>query len=74
MKMQDRPNVIKSEFLNDGSGLKYIEWAGASRHSKPTSAIQANGCLFHEVDTAKIWAYDAGTQTWHEQIQLGGGA
>jgi len=67
-------DTLNSYFLSDGSGLKFYEWAGTSSASKPIKDDMANGCLFHEIDTAIIWAYDRTTQTWYKQIELGGGA
>lgn len=58
--------------LNDGSGLKYYEFAGNSSANKPVKADMAFGCIFHEVDTAIVWAYDRSTSTWYQQIALGG--
>lgn len=71
--MKIRP--IKAEFLQDGSGKKYFEYAGPSTAAKPVNDLICTGSLFHEVDTTKIYAYnedaDSGEE-WVEQIKLGG--
>ena len=65
-------DTLQSYWLADGSGLKYYEFAGNSSANKPVKPDMAFGCIFHEVDTAKIWAYDRSTSTWYTQISLGG--
>ena len=49
----------------------YYKFAGVSGESKPTANV-ATGSLFHEVDTATVYAFDAYTQTWYVQCELGG--
>ena len=66
------PRLIAAYFLQDGSGKKYYEWTGDSSMSKPVLANAAQGSLFHEVDTATLYAWDEGTQNWYKQIELGG--
>lgn len=68
----DKPRTLVASFLNDGSKKKYFEFSGDSSMSKPTGGMIAQGSLFHEVDTATWYAYDETTQTWYEQIKLGG--
>lgn len=68
-----KPRIINHHFLEDGSRKKYLEWAGTSDMDKPVRTDQAQGSLFHEVDTATIYAYDEATQTWYKQVELGGG-
>lgn len=53
-------------------GKQYLEFSGLSTDEKPTHDV-LNGSLFHEVDTATIYAYDEATQTWYKQVELGGG-
>lgn len=69
----DKPSCLVAIFLQDGSGLKYFEWAGTSDMTKPINPLACYGCLFHEVDTAILWAYAPSTQTWYKQLEMGGG-
>ena len=69
----NEPRLIYSCWVNDGGKRrKYNEWSGTSDMSKPTPANQAQGSLFHEVDTATLYAYDETTTSWYKQIELGG--
>ena len=71
----DKARVIRSEFLQDGSGKKYFEFAAPSSVTKPINNLICTGSLFHEVDTTKIYAYNengSSGEEWVEQIQLGG--
>ena len=56
-----------------GNGKYYKEFAGTHEETKPTEGL-VTGSKIHEVDTATIYALDAGTGTWHKQIELGGGS
>lgn len=67
-------NLIYSKPLEDGSGKVYCEYAGNSEEVQPVFDSLASGSKIHEVDTAKIQAYDAATGTWYPQIELGGGS
>ena len=67
-------DLIYSKPLNDGSGKTYCEYAGNSSETQPVFDTLASGSKIHEVDTAIIQAYDAATQTWYPQIELGGGS
>lgn len=62
--------IHKFEFIKDetGANLKYIEAAGPSSAEKPTAMI-AEGSLFHETDTKKIYAYNE-DNGWIEQMKL----
>ena len=51
--------------------LKYVELSGLSTEVKPTENI-ATGSLFHEVDTKIIYAFNATSGEWTEQLDLGG--
>ena len=42
-----------------------MEYRGKSTDAKPTDAY--NGSLFKEMDTGKVFMFDAETQTWMEQ-------
>ena len=63
--------VINWKFVSKGK--KYFEYSGTSEDEKPTNMV-ATGSLFHEVDTAKVYAYDEGLEDWIEQCALGGDA
>ena len=67
--------TLCSEFLGDGSGKKYFEFAGSSSATKPVNDSICSGSLFHEVNTKKLYAFnedaDSGEE-WVEQVQLGG--
>lgn len=67
MAMQE----IYSKFI--GGGKFYKEFAGTSDETKPTENL-VSGSKVHELDTATIHAFDAKTQTWYPQIELGGGS
>ena len=46
-----------------GDGLLYIEAAGASSDTKPTSGI-VTGILFMESDTGNVYVYDEDGANW----------
>ena len=48
---------------NGYGGLNYMEIAGLSTDSKPTSGL-VTGSLFLEVDTGKVYAFDEVSSTW----------
>ena len=50
---------------------KYAEFTGLSSETKPTENL-VTGSLFHEVDTASVYAYNATAGEWVGQIELGG--
>ena len=64
--------AIKAEFLPEG-GKKYFELAGLSTDTKPTGNLYATGCLFLEVDTGDVFAYDEEGNEWICISSLGGG-
>ena len=71
----DKARVIVANFLNDGSGKKYYEFAGTSTVEKPVNATICTGSWFHEVDTKKVYSYNEDAvagEEWVEQVQLGG--
>ena len=52
---------------------KYIEAAGLSTDSKPTSGL-ATGSLFLEVNTGNLYAFEEGASpAWDKIAALGGG-
>lgn len=62
----------KAPVLNDlGVILSVVELAGPSSESKPTTGI-ANGSLFRETDTGKIFIFDE-DDGWSETGSGGGG-
>ena len=62
--------LIKAEYIL--TDKKYCEYAGLSTDTKPEPDELATGSLFHEVDTASIYAYDESSENWVLQIELGG--
>lgn len=60
--IEDRP------FTTDGK--HYIEAAGSSSETKPTTDI-VTGSLFLESDTGKMYVFDETSTEW---TQIGGGA
>lgn len=63
--------IVENTFTED---KKYIEAAGLSTDTKPTSGI-ITGSLFLEVDTGDVYAYDeTSSGTWDKIAELGGGA
>lgn len=63
--------LIKAEYIL--TDKKYCEYAGLSTDTKPEQDELATGSLFHEVDTASIYAYDEASEDWILQVELGGG-
>lgn len=52
--------------LQDGVYTGPVTLFGLSTDTKPTGAEVANGSCFLEMDTAKIFFYDADGETWRE--------
>lgn len=50
--------------MSVGNGGYYV---GLSTDSKPSGPDVPNGFPFVEMDTAKIYLYDAANDTWYEQ-------
>lgn len=66
--------ITKEELLvySDEECTKYIEAAGLSTDSKPTTGI-ATGSLFLEVDTGDVYAFAEGDSgSWGKIAALGG--
>ena len=55
--------VIERKWME--SGKDYVEMAGKSTESKPTTGI-VSGSLYLAVDTGKIYAFDEVSETWNE--------
>lgn len=47
----------------------YGEWSGKSTDTKPTDNV-ATGSIFTEVDTGKVFFYDAEDEEWIEQFSF----
>lgn len=43
-----------------------VTFYGSSSHSKPTDATIANGSVFIETDTQKVYMFDETNKTWRE--------
>lgn len=57
---------ITQERLFTEDGKRYVEMAGLSTDTKPTTGI-ITGSMFLEVDTSKAYAFDeTGDGTWYE--------
>lgn len=50
----------------------YRELSGLSTDTKPTNSL-ITGCLFLEVDTGDVYAYDEVAPAWNKIASLGGG-
>ena len=50
---------------------RYVEIAGTSTETKPTGAF-LTGSIFVEVDTGKVYFYNASGSTWVEQFSFQG--
>lgn len=55
-------NLVENSFTGE---KKYIEAAGLSTDSKPTSGI-VTGSVFLEVDTGKVYLFDEVGSQWQE--------
>lgn len=61
-------NFIKNEVSTKGNERE-VEFRGLSTDTKPTTfngKSVANGTVFIEIDTGKIFFYDLDNQTWNE--------
>ena len=56
--------IVKSEYLT--SNLRWFEAYGKSNESKPISVNNVTGCRWIEIDTSKIYHYDADNSEWLE--------
>ncbi len=62
---------LNASYDNGTFYLKADALCGVSADTKPTNV--GNGSIFREIDTGKVYMYDAGGQTWYEQPAPGGG-
>ena len=58
MPSLDKPRVISSEFLQDGSGKKFVVFMGKSSLERPVSDLYAQGSVWIDTDTGKRYLYD----------------
>ena len=58
-------NATVAEVKEDGTVLNIANLFGTSGDSKPTEGY-ANGTVFLEVDTGKIYLFNEETSTWVE--------
>ena len=68
--MDSKIRVLKTEFLNDGSGKKYVELAGPSTVAKPVKDFYATGSLFFETG-GDVYMFDE-DDGWGLYTKLGG--
>lgn len=57
--------VFRKYDISTSNNDKEIELRGLSTDTKPTNDI-ANGTTFIEIDTGKIYLYDAENELWKE--------
>ena len=55
-------NLVENTFTDN---KRYIEAAGLSTDSKPTSGI-VTGSVFIEVNTGKVYLFDEASGSWQE--------
>lgn len=55
----------------DGVDLSYVEISGDSGEAKPTSGI-ADGSIFTESDTGKVFFFNEAAGNWVEQFSFQG--
>lgn len=53
------------------NNIRAAEITGRSIDTKPTDL--ANGSIYKELDTGRIWVYDAQNSVWYEKTANGGG-
>lgn len=58
--------AVKNDVIlgGDATPRAILEYRGLSTDAKPVGAI--NGSAYIEIDTGKVFLYDAIGQTWHE--------
>jgi len=64
-------DYIKKELVRENK--YYCEIAGTSLEDKPESGM-ITGSWFIEQDTAKVYSWNATTETWYLICELGGGS
>ena len=60
----NKPRLISSTRLNDGSKKLLVEYNGLSTHEKPISDKFAFGSTFFEVDTQTVYFYNEDSSSW----------
>ena len=53
-------------YTADGATVQTVTMMGLSTDSKPTDASIGNGSVFIEMDTSKLYLYDAAGESWKE--------
>lgn len=61
--------VTAENYIKDGKYFGVADLYGTSSDSKPTS--YGNGTKFWEIDTGKLYRFDAENGVWYDQIGLG---
>ena len=56
---------IFNQRTEDGTGIYYAEGTCLSTDEKPTEGM-ANGSRLIEMDTSKLYLFDADNETWRE--------
>ena len=54
----DKARVISAEFLQDGSGKKFVVIMGKSSMERPESDLYAQGSVYIDADTGNAWFWD----------------
>lgn len=55
-----------SHYTADGATVQIVTMMGLSTDSKPTDSSIGNGSAFIEMDTSKLYFYDAAGESWKE--------
>ena len=55
-----------SHYTADGATVQTVTMMGLSTDSKPTDASIGNGSAFLEMNTSKLYFYDAASESWKE--------
>ena len=55
-----------SHYNAEGVTVQIVTMMGLSTDSKPTDASIGNGSVFIEMDTSKLYLYDAAGESWKE--------
>lgn len=59
--------ITISNYDTNGNGqVKSCDFRGLSTDTKPTDLSVGNGSTFIEIDTGKIFLYDAAGSIWYE--------
>lgn len=61
--------VTEKDYIYNGKYYGAVELSGNSTDAKPTT--YGNGSKFWEIDTGKLYRFDAASGNWYDQIGLG---